>query len=125
MRKTLYFVEVGVLLTKTAHEFEEYKIRGFYDDVYGFYDENVATFTTYNKAKKYADTYVNNGNLNTYGFIQSANCNITDEQLEEIKTNAYYEYSLEPPVAEDIEYFTYKTQYNLINTLIDKRSEIK
>lgn len=118
MNKQLYFVEVGVLLNKTHPEFECYQISNFYDQ-FGFYDENRLTFTTLNKALKYAKKYVEDGVNNTYVIVYTFVCNIDDEELQEIKDIAYSECSLENPSIETTIFFQYKTQYGLINTVTD------
>ena len=55
MKKQLYFVEVGVLLNPNDKEFDYYHINGFYDDEFGFYDENRLTYLNYDEAKEYID----------------------------------------------------------------------
>ena len=108
MKKQLYFVEVGVLLKPNDKEFDYYHINGFYDDEFGFYDENRLTFLSYDEARKYADYYIEKGIEGTYSFIHSNVCNITDEELEEIQTSLYCECCLENPNKEDVLYFAYK-----------------
>lgn len=113
MKQTLYFVEVGVLLDHTDKEYEYYKINGFHDTIFGFYDENKLTFLTLKEAKEYADNYIKDGVNKTYAIIYSFVCNIDDNDLEEITQHAYCEYSLEPPQLDTTLYFAYKNDYKL------------
>ena len=113
MKQTLYFVEVGVLLDHTNKEYEYYKINGFHDTIFGFYDENKLTFLSLKDAKEYADNYINDGVDKTYAIIYSFVCNIDDNDLEEIITSKCCEYSLEPPQLDTTLYFAYKTDNKL------------
>ena len=110
MKKELFFVEVGVLLDEKDPEFDCYHINGFFDDIFGFYDENRLTFLTYKKALEYALNYIENGVERTYAFIHNSICNIDDEQLKEIKDFASCEYSIENPKFEDVLFFAYKKE---------------
>lgn len=70
---TLYKVEVGVLLPKEHEEYEGYS--QVYDEKHAFYDENVLFFTAEEKAIAYAEKYVANGVVNTYGIVSALNYN--------------------------------------------------
>ena len=118
MKQTLYFVEVGVLLDHTDKEYECYKINGFHDTIFGFYDENKLTFLTLKEAKEYADNYIKDGVNKTYAIIYSFVCNIDDNDLEEITQHAYCEYSLEPPQLDTTLYFAFKN-YNKLNIVTE------
>lgn len=107
MKQQLYFVEVGVLLDPSDKEFEYYKVKDFFDYQFGFYDENRLTFLTYEEARKYCDKYIEDGVDGTYAILQSWVCNIDDNDLEEIKNNAYSDYNLENPQIENTLYFAY------------------
>ena len=83
----LYFVEVGVLLKEDNEEFEDYQISDFYDDKFGFYDENKLAFFDLKEAMEYARKYVEKGVIDTYAFVYYDRVNIdemSDYQLLEI-----------------------------------------
>ena len=117
MKKELFFVEVGVLLTPDDKEFDYYKINEFFDDRFGFYDENRLTFLNYDKAERYVKNYINEGVEKTYGFVHSVICNITDEELQEIADFKYCEASLCNPTRKNVEYFAYK-ENGVLKTII-------
>lgn len=117
MKQHLYFVEVGVLLTKDDTEFDCYTISNFYNDKFGFFDENRLTFLTEAQALKYANDYVNNGVEYTYAFIHDSIENIDEDDLREIVEACYCEYSLENPHKKDIIYFIYKEKGKIIKEI--------
>lgn len=83
----LYFVEVGVLLKEDNEEFEDYQISDFYDDKFGFYDENKLAFFDLKEAMDYARKYAEKGVINTYAFVYYDRVNVdemSDHQLLEI-----------------------------------------
>lgn len=83
----LYFVEVGVLLKEDNEEFEDYQISDFYDDKFGFYDENKLAFFDLKEAMDYARKYVEKGVINTYAFVYYDRVNVdemSDYQLLEV-----------------------------------------
>ena len=120
MKKTLYFVNVGILLEHTNKEYDYYKINGFHDTAFGFYDENTLTFLTLKDAKDYADCYIEIGVEKTYAIIYSFVCDVDNNALEEITQHAYCEYSLEPPQLDTTVYFAYKNdnKLNVVTELI-------
>lgn len=91
MKKELFILEVGVLLQPDNEEFDCYNITGFYENVYGFYDENLCVFLDFNKAKDYADFYVENGVNNTYAYIRNDIYNLDEEDFDSIENNLYYD----------------------------------
>lgn len=116
MNKQLFFVEVGVLLTKDHDEYNYYCLQDFYTDMYyAFYDENRIAFTNKDTALDYLKQYVKNGVVNTYGILHSYVCNITDEQLQEIEDFGSCEY-IDNPTKETTLHFEYKD--DLTNSII-------
>lgn len=113
MKKDLYFVEVGVLLPPNHDDYESYQIRHFHNE-FGFYDENKLTFLTQEKATEYAEYYVKNGANNTYAILYNFNCDITEQELDDIKNCLYCECSLEMPI-DTITRFFYKQNNDIIN----------
>lgn len=112
MKKNLYFVEVGILLTPNDDDFACYQINDFHREL-GFYDENKLTFLTQQEANDYAMDYVKSGINNTYAILYDYNCNITKDQLQEIKDFKSCEYSLDMSI-NDITEFIYKQNNEII-----------
>ena len=123
MKQKLYFVEVGVLLNPNDKEFEYYKVKDFFDDQFGFYDENRLTFLTYKEAREYCDKYIEDSVDGTYAILQSWVCNIDDNDLEEIKNNAYCDYNLENPQMDCTLYFAYKKDKQFFVDILRKENK--
>ena len=83
MFRTVYLVDVGVLLTQDSEEFESYNVA--YDHKYGYYDENQFYEVDKNKAINFVTQYVNDGVDNTYGVVMKTTLDyeIPDEEVED------------------------------------------
>lgn len=66
-KRTLYKVEVGVLLKKTHPDYLDYS--QVFDRTHSYFDENTIFFTNKKKAVSYLKKYVRNGVINTYGIL--------------------------------------------------------
>lgn len=89
MKHNLIGVEVGVMLNVDHPSYLDYKI-----GEHSLYDENVCTYIEEDedKARAYALDYVEKGVENTYAIIfHMGSCNLLEGELEEIKSNGYYE----------------------------------
>lgn len=96
---SIYTLEVGVLLDKNNEEFDCYTISDFYDDKWGFYDENRIAFFDENKARRYANDYVVKGVDRTYAVLHYEERNlddIEDKEIVSIECNGYMEYYYNP-----------------------------
>ena len=123
-RKPLYFVEVGVLLNKENKEFDNYQINGFYDDKWGFYDENRLAFFDLKEAIKYGEEYVKDGVRGTYAILQEDEIDIddlSDRALLDILNNACYD-DIPSPSKECVMGFIYKREDNTICLMTDTLS---
>ena len=107
MRKHLYFCEVGVLLDEKHPEFDCYQISSM-PKQFAFFDENVLTFLTKEEAYNYGKEYVEKGIERTYAIYYDFVENITKQELEEIKTSLYCEWSLGGISKETTTLFIYK-----------------
>lgn len=114
MKRELFILEVGVLLSPDNEEFDCYNITGFYENVFGFYDENVCVFLDYDKAKEYADFYVKDGVDNTYAYIRSGTYNLDEEDFDSIENNLYYDNIDYNFTEKDVIYFIRKENDNII-----------
>ncbi|MEE3344405.1 MAG: hypothetical protein VZS44_09965 [Bacilli bacterium] len=87
MFKTVYLVDVGILLTSDNEEFESYNVA--YDHKYGYYDENQFYMVDKNKAIDFVNNYVNDGIDMTYGIISKTELpyEITDEEIDDGEVN--------------------------------------
>ncbi len=89
----IYLVDVGVLIHKGEHEFEDYS--GVYNHQYGFYDEDQWYVRSEQEAIQIAKEYVNDGVENTYAVVsQEAIDDDFDEDLEELEPS-YHEYIMD------------------------------
>lgn len=116
MKKELFILEVGVLLQPDNEEFDCYNITGFYENVYGFYDENVCVFLDYDKAKKYAGFYVKEGVDNTYAYIRNETYNLDEEDLKNIEDSLSYDIDYNF-TEKDVIYFIRKENNNIIKEI--------
>lgn len=84
MFRTVYLVDLGVLLSEDNEEFGAYS--NVYDHKHGYYDENQFYIADKNKAIRVATDYVNTGVDNTYGVVLKTEMDydISDDQLEDI-----------------------------------------
>ena len=118
----IYIVEVGVLMNEDEEEFEDYLINGFYDDKWGFYDENRLAFFDYDEAQKYAFDYVSKGVCGTYGIVHYEYVNIdelSDSQMREIVCSCYMD-DMPNPDKDTTTFFMYKTDDGKLDTLINE-----
>lgn len=88
MSRLIYKVEVGVLLPQDHDEFDCYS--EVYDEKHGYYDENVLFFLEEERAIHYANEYIKDGVVNTYGIVKEL---IYD--AEEFYGDTYKEYEEE------------------------------
>ena len=79
MKKTIYQVEVGVLLEKDDPEYECYKTA--FGNTYSYYNENIWFCESLEEAKQSALDYVNAGVERTYAVISK----ISDFEDQEYK----------------------------------------
>ena len=87
MKKTIYQVEVGVLLKKDHPEYECYKTA--FDRTYSYYNEGIWFCETLEEAKKSALDYVNAGVERTYAVISEIN-DFDDQEYEIINGTICY-----------------------------------
>lgn len=105
----LYFVEVGVLLTKDDEEYDSYQINGFHEE-FGFYDENRCAYFNLEDAIKYGEEYVKDGVNGTYAILQEDEIDLddlTDRALLDILNSACYD-DIPNPSEECVIDFMYK-----------------
>lgn len=91
MKKQLIGVEVGVTLPITHEEFDQYFVKGIDRSLY---DENRITYfiEDLGDAIAFAKDYVKEGVERTYALVYHlGECNLMEEDIEEIKDNNYYE----------------------------------
>ena len=115
IRKPLYFVEVGVLISKDDEEFESYQISGFHEE-FGFYDENRCAFFDLQEAIKYGEQYVEEGVIGTYAILQEEDIDLddlSDRALLDILNSACYD-DIPNPSEEFAMGFIYKREDNTI-----------
>ena len=67
MTKMLYRTEVGVLLPKNDPEFEMYN--DVYTGDYGFFDQDVSVFASFEEAKAWGNNCIKSGDDMTYAVI--------------------------------------------------------
>lgn len=121
MKKLVYCVEVGVVLDKNDCEFDCYTIGDFFDDCYGFYDENRVLTFDYQHAIDYAKDYVKNGVINTYAIIHSDIFNFDKKDIEDIENWGYADDYIFSPTIESTSLLLLKNESNRIEKIISKR----
>ena len=105
MKKTVYMLEVGVLLDESHPEFDSYNI--VYDKLWGYYNENNIFFFEKEKAMNYADAYVSSGVDFTYAIIQKDTPDLDEEEIKEVEESSYL-YGWEHMLDNKILYAIYK-----------------
>lgn len=124
MKKEVYFVEVGVLLSKDEL-FDSYSSYSqAYNKKFGFYDEEQVYMSDMNKAIEYVTDYVKKGVPNTYGIVSVAWVDDeyfqSEEQLNKMTVCEKYN-------MDDVIYNVRKTEDGSIESefLTEKESEEK
>ena len=120
MKKLVYCVEVGIVLDKNYEEFDCYTIGDFFDDCYGFYDENRVLTFDYQQAIDYAKDYVKNGVINTYAIIHSDIFNFDKKDIKDIENWGYADDYIFNPTIESTSLFLLKNENNKIEKIISK-----
>lgn len=120
MKKLVYCVEVGIVLDKNDEEFDCYTIGDFFDDCYGFYDENRVLTFDYQQAVDFAEYYVKNGVINTYAIIHNDIFNFDDKDIEDIKNWNCADDCIFNPTIESTSLFLLKNESNKIEKIISK-----
>ena len=87
MKKTIYQVEVGILLQKKHPEYECYKVA--FVNTNSYYNENIWFCETLEDAKESGLNYVKNGVERTYAIISKIS-DFDDEEHEIINGNVCY-----------------------------------
>lgn len=112
MFRTVYLVDVGVLLEKDNEAFDSYC--QVYDKEWGYFDEDQFYMEDKNKAISFVDKYVNDGVEHTYGVVSKTEMPYEDEDLEDINVEG------ESYFVDDIVYCVAKLDYKPVEDFIKR-----